>query len=172
MDTKTGDNDFIFDTVELGQVNQCNFFCPRNLKDEAEAWLDSTFNGLLMEFGADVCREILGGEAHVRREDKLRSTKQINAYLKNLNLNSVKEQMEEREAHVDAPPKKHLRQLPRLSFGIPKYATWGIPLYAGVSGVVAKGKKGRGEKIKGGGLLWAVRDDGCGGGTYHRFRGV
>jgi len=83
MDAKTGGNEFIFDTVEPGRVNQCRFLCPRPLKDEAEAWLDRTFNGLLMEFGAEICREMLGGEAHVRKDDKIRPAKQIHAYLKN-----------------------------------------------------------------------------------------
>lgn len=62
MDAKTEDNDFIFDRVEPGCVNQYHFLCPRTLKDKAEVWLNKTFNGLLMEFGADICREILGSE--------------------------------------------------------------------------------------------------------------
>lgn len=82
MEATTGEDEFIIDTVELGRINQCNFLCPRSLKEAAEAWLDRTFNGLLMEFGADNCRNILG-EAHMRREDQVHPTKQINAYLKN-----------------------------------------------------------------------------------------
>lgn len=112
--------------VEPGCVVQCHFFYPRNLKDEVEAWLDKIFNGLLMEFGADIFSKVLGGEAHIRREDKVRPTKQINAYLNNLNLNSVKEQVEDRDVHLDTIPKKRSWPFSRLSFGLPKDATWGI----------------------------------------------
>ena len=56
IDAKTWDDEFFFDTVEPGRINQCNFLCLRTLREAAEAWLNRTFNGLLMEFGADTCR--------------------------------------------------------------------------------------------------------------------
>lgn len=84
------------------------------------------------------------GGVHAIREDQVQLTKQINIYLKNLNLNSVKEKVEEREAHLDAPPKKRLRPLPMLSFGMAWDATWGTPLHAEESG--REGAKDGNEK--------------------------
>lgn len=91
MDAKAGGNEVNSDTVEPGRANQCHFLYRQNLKDEAEAWLDITFNGLFLQFGADIFREILVREAHMRREYNVRPTKQINIYFDNLSLNSVKE---------------------------------------------------------------------------------
>jgi len=37
--------------------------------------------------------------------------------------------IQEREAHLDAPPKKKLRKFPQLSFGKMKEAKWATPLH-------------------------------------------
>lgn len=87
-----------------------------------------------MEFGAEISRKMLGGEAHVGRKDKVQPMKQINVYLKNLNSKSVKEQVEDREARLDTRPKKRSRPFLMLNFVLPKYATCGGPSIRGGTG--------------------------------------
>ena len=59
------------------------------------------------------------GDEYVRQEKMVRPLKEINKYLKTLNLSSVNEKMEERDAYPVATPKKRVRQFPQLCFGKP-----------------------------------------------------
>ena len=95
MQKKGKDGTFLFETVEPGRIGQCNFLCPKYLREEAEAWLDDTFQGILDYYGEEKCREVFG-ENYIRREAKIRTTPRITNYLKNLNL-SVQQRVHETE---------------------------------------------------------------------------
>ena len=67
------------------------------MREEAEVFLDGVFAHLLTSYGADYCKRILGGEGHVRREAKVRTTPKIAEYLQNLRLTSVADIVQKRE---------------------------------------------------------------------------
>ena len=104
MDAKGTDGMYLFDLVEPGHANQCNFIHPKHLREKAETFLDKVFDHLLSSYGADCCRTILGGEGHVRREARIRTTPKIAEYLENLNLTSVADTVQKREAGLLMPP--------------------------------------------------------------------
>ena len=128
MNKKSKDGTFLFETVEPGRVGQCNFLCPKYLRDEAEEWLDYTFQGILDHYGEVKCRAIFGGDNYIRRENKIRTTPKIVTYLKNLNL-SVQQRVQETEELLARPPKKRNRQIPRVIYGGDKKSVWNTPLH-------------------------------------------
>lgn len=61
MDAQGTDDKFLFNLVEPGRTNQCNFLHPKQLTTKVEAFLDSIFNHLLQSYGAAYCKKLLGG---------------------------------------------------------------------------------------------------------------
>ena len=106
MDARTKDRLFIFDSVEPGRKNQCNVVHPKHIQEEAEQFLDSVFNHFLQGYGAEKCKYMLGGEGHIRRESQVWPSPKITAYLQNLNLTSVTDMVQKREAGLLLPPNK------------------------------------------------------------------
>ena len=68
MEAMASDGNFLFDSVEPGKRNQCNFIHPKHVIEEAEQFLDKVFDHLLTTYGAEYCRNLFGGHGHVRRE--------------------------------------------------------------------------------------------------------
>ena len=151
MEKKAKDGTFMFETVEPGRVGQCNFLCPKYLREEAEEWLDYTFQGILDHYGEEKCREVFGGDNYIRREQKIRTTPKIVTYLKNLNL-SVQKRVQETEELLARPPTKRNRQIPRVIFGGDKKSVWNTPLHAvaeGARNIKEFEKKQESAKMKG-----------------------
>ena len=109
---RSGHGLYLFDSVELGRRNQCNFLHLKHLQAEAEAFLDSVFEHLVNCYGIKYCQGILGGEGQVRREAKMHSSPKIAEYLQNLNLTSVSDMVQQKEAGIFLPPKKKTQKDP------------------------------------------------------------
>ena len=67
LDARAKDGMWLFDTVEPGRPNQCNFVHPKHMKEEAEDFLDSVFKHFMEGYGEEYCAEIMGGEGNIRR---------------------------------------------------------------------------------------------------------
>ena len=51
MDVKWTDRMYVFDWVEPGHANQCNFLHQKHLRKEGEMFLDGVFGHLLQDMG-------------------------------------------------------------------------------------------------------------------------
>ena len=104
MTARTKDNDFLFNSVKRGIRCQTYYLCDKEMANEAEEWLDATFNKILADYGANRCLKILGGIHHIRREKNVRTTPHISAYLKGLDLSSSKEGIYKGKDMLSNPP--------------------------------------------------------------------
>ena len=129
LDARAKDGMYLFDTVEPGRPNQCNFVHPKHMQEEAEAFLDSVFSHFLEGYGHDYCREIMGGDGNIRRELKIARSPRIDDYLKNLNLLSVTDMVHDREAGLLLPPSKKHKSVPPVVFGKLKGSVWNTHLH-------------------------------------------
>ena len=64
-----------------------------------------------------LCKEIMRGENHVRRENNVRMTPKISAYLRGLNLSTQREAEYGGEDILSAPPVGKKVAFPCLVFG-------------------------------------------------------
>ena len=116
MKAKTDDDTYLFHSSEVGCRGQCYFLHEKTRKEEAEQWLDKCFNGILQQYRADKCRNILGGETHVRRDNQVRDSSKIMTYLQGLNLTAALT-LRRRDDHLQASPVKKTKAYPRIQFG-------------------------------------------------------
>ena len=116
MNAKTADDTYLFHSVEEGRRGQCYFFHEETRKKEAEQWLNRCFNGILQEHRADACKRVLGEEAHVRRENQVRDSPKIAAYLQGLNLTTTLP-LRAREDRLQVPSAKKTKTYPLIRFG-------------------------------------------------------
>jgi len=65
MEERREDDSFLFNSAECERKEQTYYLCDKAFATEAEAWLDATFNQILIDYGADQCLTILGGTSHV-----------------------------------------------------------------------------------------------------------
>jgi len=129
MDARSKDSSYLFNSVEGGRKGQTYYLCDKELATEAEEWLDTTFNQILTNYGADRCKKILGGTSHVRREKNVRTTPQISAYLKNLNLSPTSGAAYRANDTLSTPPARKKKSSPRIVYGDNRKSAWTKPIH-------------------------------------------
>lgn len=115
MDVKGTDGMYVFDLVEPGHANQCNFLHPKHLRKEAERFLDEVFTHLLQGYGADYYRILVGGEGHMRREAQMQTCPKITEYLRNLKLASMTDIMQKMKVGLLLPPQNKQKKVHIIS---------------------------------------------------------
>ena len=111
------------------EANQCNFINVKHLHEEAEVFLGGVFAHLLTSYGADYCKCLLGGDGHVRREAKVKTTPKIAEYLQNLCLTLVADIVQKRETGLLMPPQNKRRKVPIVVYSKGQGTTWGSKLH-------------------------------------------
>ena len=91
MTARDKEENCLFTTAERRRSGQTYYLCQKEKATEAEEWLDNTFNRILIEYGAEICNEILGGKSHARREKNVRATPKISAYLRGVNISTQRD---------------------------------------------------------------------------------
>ena len=91
--------------------------------EDVEQWSDQCFKGILQEYGASYCKEILQKAGHVKRENTIKVSLRISAYLKGLNLKGAVTDFV-CDNHLRGPPPKKTEAALRIR--VEKVATGGV----------------------------------------------